>query len=136
MRGAKISLKVCATKTTFCSLSRRQLKRKQSVFASRDAYFHLTFLEKTLRVDTQHSLSPGMIFGVRNRIDTGVITYESSRKTYLTVIFLELCEARKKLKKIKHKKNLHFFLLAIAGPVLGLIKKASLNGCFWTSFLR
>ena len=51
------------------------------------------------------------------------------------VIFLELCEARKNIEKIKQKEDLHFSLLAIAVPVLGLIKKASLNGCYWISFL-
>ena len=51
-------------------------------------------------------------------------------------MFLELCEARKKLEKIKQKGNLHFFLLAMAVPVLCLIKKVSLNGCFWISLVR
>ena len=75
-----------------------------------------------------------MIFRVDNHIDTRVTPFESSSKTDLTVIFLELCEAREELEKIKQKENLHFFLLAV--PVLGLIKKASLNGSFWISFLR
>ena len=52
----------------------------------------------------------------------------------ILVIFLELCETRKKLEKIKQEESLHFFLLAIVVPVLSLIKKASLNGCFWISF--
>ena len=29
-----------------------------------------------------------------------------------------------------------FSLLAMVVPVLGLMKKASLNGCFWVTFLR
>ena len=41
-----------------------------------------------------------MIFGVENRIDTGVIPYERPWKSDLTVIFLQLCEARKKSEKI------------------------------------
>ena len=98
------------------------------------AYFRLTFFGKTLRVDMQHSLSRRMIFGVQNRIDTGVVPYESPWQTDFTVIFLELCGARKTSEKIKQKEDLHFFLLAIAVPVLGLIKKASLNGCFWIGF--
>ena len=36
-----------------------------------------------------------MIFGVENRIDTGIILYKSPWKTDLTVILLESCEARK-----------------------------------------
>ena len=43
---------------------------------------------------------------------------------------------QKKLEKIKQKENLYFFVLAMAVPVLGLIKKASLSDCFWISFLR
>ena len=39
------------------------------------------------------------------------------------------------LSKIKQKEDLHFFLLAVAIPGFGLIKKASLNGCFWIRFL-
>ena len=34
-----------------------------------------------------------------------------------------------------NRKKMKMFLLAIAVPVLGLIKKASWNGCFWISFL-
>ena len=74
--------------------------------------------------------SQGMIF----RVDTGVTPYEIPWKTDLTVIFLELCEARTKLEKIIQKENLNFFLLAMAVPVLGHIKKASLNGCFGINF--
>ena len=77
-----------------------------------------------------------MVFGVRNQIDIKVTPFESSWKTDLAGTSLELCEARKKLEKIKEKKNLHFSQLAMAVPVLGLVKKVSLNGCFWISFLR
>ena len=74
-----------------------------------------------------------MIFGVKN-IDIGIIPCESPRKTELGVISLELCEARKKSEKIKQKEDLHFFLLVMTVPVLGLIKNTGLNGCFWISF--
>ena len=51
------------------------------------------------------------------------------------VIFPGLCEARKKSEKIKQKEDFYFFLLAMAVLVLGLMKKASLNGCFWINVL-
>ena len=71
----------------------------------------------------------------KNQIDTRVSPFRSLWKTGLTVILFELCEARKKLEKIKQKGDLHFFPLAMALPVLGLIKKVSLNGCFWINFV-
>ena len=52
-----------------------------------------------------------MIFGVENQIDTKVTPFESSSKIDLTVVLLELCEARKKLEKIKEKENFRFSLV-------------------------
>ena len=75
-----------------------------------------------------------MIFGVKNWHKS--YTVRKLVRTDLTVICLGLCETGKKLGKIKQEKTLHFFLLAMAVPVFGLIKKASLNGYFWISVLR
>ena len=53
-----------------------------------------------------------------------------------TAFMAELSEAGKKIQKNKREGRCSFFPLAMAVPVLGLIKKVSLNDCFWISFLR
>ena len=47
----------------------------------------------------------------------------------------ELFEAGKKIEKNKTEGRCQFFPLAMSVLVLGLIKKVSLNDCFWISFL-
>ena len=46
----------------------------------------------------------------------------------------ELSEVGKKSEKNKTEGRCSFFPSTMAARVLGLIKKASLNGCFWISF--
>ena len=42
---------------------------------------------------------------------------------------------QEKIRKTRTEGRSSFSLLAFAVPVLGLVEKASLNGCFWISFL-
>ena len=53
-----------------------------------------------------------------------------------TVLMAELSEAGKKSEKNKTERRCSFFPSTMAIRVLGLIKKSSLNDCFWISFLR
>ena len=65
------------------------------------------------------------------------ISLSKAHENLILVVFMAaLSEAGKKLEKNKTEGRCSLFPLATAVPVLGLIKKASLNDCFWISFLR